>query len=187
MLRRPARNDKESTNDGFAGISFMKHGISDQEWIDYIDSRATAEVSDRIVAHITGCMSCWEFYEQISCSTQALREAGEEARQQLTLGDRQLHRLLRGVFSHLRNDEAVVTGHAQVRGRIDRLETVLVPFCGAQVAARALHTAAKDSPANSLEQVTHENWEPFMERLTRITAAICGDTFASLIRETGRY
>ncbi|MBK9316111.1 MAG: hypothetical protein IPM55_18000 [Acidobacteria bacterium] len=44
-------------------------------------------------------------------------------------------------------------------------------------------TAARYSPAQSFESVGPDNSEPFLDRLTNITAAMCGDTFASLIQE----
>jgi len=73
-----------------------------------------------------------------------------------------------------------------VQGQLNLLERALAPFCGTQAAVRALHAAAKNSPARSLERVTPDNWEPFMEKLTHIAAAMCGETFASLIWERGR-
>jgi anti-sigma factor RsiW len=124
----------------------MDHGITDQEWIAYLDGEAAMETRDLIEAHMTGC----------------LRFAQSEAM------------------------PAEQMAQAELRGRLDTLETVLAPMCGAQAAARVLHTAARHSPARSLADVTHENWEPFMERLTAITAAMCGDTFASLVWERGQ-
>jgi hypothetical protein len=161
----------------------MKHGITEQEWNDYLDGGAALPVRDRIEAHLTGCLSCWEFYEQMSGATAALDAAGEEARRELTLEDRQLHRMLRGVFAEIRSEAQTTT---QLQGRLNSLETVLAPFCGTQVAARALQTAALHSPARSLEKVTQANWEPFLERLTAIAAALCGDTLATLLREQGQ-
>ncbi len=49
-----------------------------------------------------------------------------------------------------------------------------------------METAAQHSPALSLADVTTENWEPFLERLTKLAAALCGDTFARLIWERGQ-
>jgi len=165
----------------------MKHGITELEWNDYLDGRAAAGVRDRIEAHFIGCLECWEFYEQMSGATEEMVEASEEARHGLTLEDRQLHLMLHGVFSRLRTGDAGGTVQAQVRGRLSLLETVLAPFCGAQAAASALQAAARNSPARSLEQVTPDNWEPFLEKLTVIAAAMCGETFAGLVRESGQF
>ncbi len=164
----------------------MQHGITEPEWNDYLDGSAEAALRDRIEAHLIGCMSCWEFYEQLAGASQQLNDAGREARDHLTLDDRRLHAMLRGVFASLRAGGAGATTPEQVRVWLDSLETVLAPICGTQAAARVLQTAAQRSPARSLERVRPENWEPFLERLTAIAAAMCGDTFASLVRERGQ-
>lgn len=163
----------------------MKHGISDEEWQDYLDGRGTAEARDRIEAHLTECLSCWEFYEQMLSATQALSEASKEARRHLTLTESSVHRMWQGALAQLQIEQAQAA-QSQVRGRLETLVKVLAPFCGTQAATRALQAAAKHSTARSLEQVTHDNWEPFLERLTAIAAAMCGDTFAVLVRERGQ-
>ena len=165
----------------------MKHEISELEWNDYLDGRATAEVRDRIEAHFLGCVECWEFYEQISGATQKLLEACDEARQVLTCDDWHLHAMLRGVFARLRALEPGSAVNPQVQGQLNMLETVMAPFFGTRAAVNALHAAAKNSPARSLEQVTPDNWEPFLKNLSSIAAAMCGETLAGLIWERGQF
>jgi hypothetical protein len=162
----------------------MKHGISELEWNDYLDGRAAAELRDRIEAHFLGCLECWEFYERISTATRELFNAGEEARRSLTLEDRQLHAMLRRVFAQLRDEPQPAS--SQVRRRLNALEKVLAPLCGTMAAARAIQAAARNSPARSLEGVSQDNWEPFLKKLTAIAAAMCGETFASLVWERGQ-
>jgi hypothetical protein len=116
-----------------------------------------------------------------------LKDAADEARARITPEDWQLHRMLSGVFARIRADESKAVLHPQVRGRLSRLETVLAPFCGPQAAVCALQAAARNSPAASLDQVTLDNWGAFLERLTAIAAAMCGETFAGLVRESGQY
>lgn len=164
----------------------MRHGISEFEWNEYLDGRAGDEVRDRIEAHFIGCLECWESYEQLSGATRELLSAGEEVRQRLTLEDRELHVMMHGVFSRIHRGDDKSAGQPLMQGRLNMLEKELAPFCGSQAAARALHAAAKNSPARSLERVTTENWDPFLEKLTAIAAAMCGESFAGLIRERGQ-
>ena len=164
----------------------MTHGITDQDWNDYIDGIATADVRDRIQSHCAVCAECWEFYDQMSCSTSLLQEAGNDVRRHYTLEDNRLNQLLGNVLAAIRSDESAVFGSVHVKGRLDMLETVFAPFCGSQAAARALQSAAAQSRACTIEQITEDNWEPFMERLTAIAAAMVGDTFANLVWERGR-
>jgi hypothetical protein len=163
----------------------MNHGISDQEWNDYIDGIAAAEVCNRIQSHCAVCEECWEFHEQISCSALLLQEAGNEARLFFTLKESHVDQLLTNVLAAIR-DESGSLDHFYVKGRLDMLETVFAPFCGSQTAVRVLRSAAAQSRARTLEQITEDNWEPFLERLTAIAAAMVGDTFANLVWEQGR-
>jgi len=164
----------------------MNHGISDQEWNDYIDGIATADVSARIQSHCAVCTECWEFYDQMSCSTLLLQDAAGDARRGFTLDSSHLDHLLTNVLAAIRSGEGGSFDPVHVKGRLDMLETVFAPFCGSQAAARALQSAAAQSRARTIEQITEDNWEPFMERLTAIAAAMVGDTFANLVWERGR-
>lgn len=164
----------------------MQHGITEQEWIDYLDDSAASAVRDRIETHLIGCVSCWELHEQLAHTSQALYNAGAEARRYLTLEDQRLHAMLRNIFLNLSGDRSEPVSRQQVQRQIHALKSLFVPFCGTQAATRALQTAARHSSACSLERVRPENWEPFMERLTAIAVAMCGDTFASLVQEKGR-
>lgn len=164
----------------------MKHGISEENWQDYLDGVARPEVRERIDAHLPGCLSCWEFYEQMTASVADLRRAGEEALRAVTLSDPQLHRMLRNVFQELRQETSAEELQTEVQERLDVLQTVMAPYCGPQAAVRVMERAAQHSPALSLADVTTENWEPFLERLTKLAAALCGDTFARLIWERGQ-
>ena len=74
----------------------MKHGIAEAEWNDYLDGAAAIDIRDRIEAHLFGCRECWEIYDRLAGATRELSLAGEQARQKLTLDDRQLYTMLRG-------------------------------------------------------------------------------------------
>lgn len=164
----------------------MKHDISNSDWNDYLDGTATASVKNRIESHLIGCLDCWDYYEQLLLATQKLQSAGEQARFKLTLDDGQLHHMLQEVFWQLNSSSTKHSKNTQVQEQLNNLETVLSPVCGSEAAARALKAAANQSPARSLESITTENWQPFLERLTVIAAAMCGDTFAGLVRESGQ-
>lgn len=164
----------------------MQHGITELEWNEYLDGSAKTEIRDRIEAHLIGCLSCWEFYERLASGSQRLNDASAEARNQLTLDDRRLHLMLHNIFANLHSETAQAPNQTQIQIWLEALKTVLTPICGKQVAARVLHAAAKLSPAQSLERVRPENWEPFLDRLTAIAEAMCGDTFATLVQEKGQ-
>lgn len=170
-----------------AGMSSMKHGISEQDWEDYSEGRLTDEARDRIEAHLIGCLSCWEFYEQYSNAGTQMRDAGAEVRRALSPSDERLHAALGGVFRRLGAQRAPGALRVQLLSkRLSEIEMALAAMCGPRTAARALRAAASCSPARTLECVTTDNWESFLSRLTSIATVMCGETGAQLIREGGR-
>lgn len=167
---------------------FMTHGISEQDWEAYLEQKLTAEEHDRVEAHLLGCLACWEHYEELKQTTERLHAAGAEARGSLTLSDAQLHVGLRGVFARLRAEKKPDSAiRSPLQARLDHLESVMAVMCGAHTAVNALRAAARISPATSLEQITAENWGPFLDRLTSIATVMCGETGAHLVRQSGKF
>jgi hypothetical protein len=166
----------------------MIHGISEKEWNDYLEGELDEATCDRIEAHLIGCLSCWEFHEEMALTTQALRSAGAEMRDNLTLQDHQLRKGLHGVFARIRTTEreTIFTKQTSIKQRLDALAAVMAPMCGSRTAREALTAAAQVSPARSLEQVTFENWTPFLTSLKSIATIMCGETGAHLVWESGQ-
>ncbi len=159
----------------------MMHGFTDQEWESYLEGQLTTEEQDRIEAHMLGCWSCWDRYDQMNLTTDQLHEAGAAVRHSLQPSERQLQFAFRHVMQQLRAPAE------QIQQRLDRLETVMAKMCGTRTAAQALQHAAKGSPAQSLELVTSDNWEPFLANLTSLAIVMCGETGAHLVRRNGQF
>jgi hypothetical protein len=166
----------------------MIHGISEKVWNDYLEGQLDDSGRDRIEAHMIGCLSCWEMHEQMALTTQALRRAGEEMRDDLALQDHQLRQGLRGVFARIRAAEmdTIFNRQSFIKDRLDALAAVMAPMCGSQTARNALSAAARISPARSLEEITPENWTPFLTSLKSIAVVMCGETGAHLVWESGQ-
>lgn len=166
----------------------MTHVFSEEEWNDYIEGRIDDETRDRIEAHLIGCLSCWEFYEWMATTTQALDASGAKMRAVFALQDRQLSAGLRGVFEKISKAETAKRDQPRgvIQRRLDALAAVMAPMCGSQTAMKALRAAAQVSPARSLELVTEDNWTPFLASLKSISAVMCGETGARLIWESGQ-
>ena len=166
----------------------MIHGFAEKDWNDYVEGTTDDQTRDRIEAHLIGCFRCWEMYERLSQATGALRSSGEMLRGVFALQDQQLHDGLRAVFARIKQETPLVSqGQShEVQARLNFLEAILAPMCGAQTASKALHAAAKAIPYSKLNIVTTENWEPFLERLTSFATVMCGDTGANLVRVSGK-
>ena len=161
----------------------MIHGISDQEWMAYLDGELEAVERDRLETHFIGCAICWEFFDRVARTTARLDAAGKATRHSVPLSDDQLRRGMGEVLARIRGGRIQTT---EVRERLDCLERVMAPMCGTTTATRALRAAAQGSPAQSLEYVTADNWTPFLSSLRSIAAVMCGETGAHLVWESGQ-
>jgi hypothetical protein len=168
-------------------MGFMKHGISSENWEDYLAGNLPPEARDRIEAHLIGCVACWEFQERLAVLDERLRDAGAALESSHALSNEKLKAGLRGVYSLICASRETGAPLTPVQQRLDELEAVMTVFCGAQTATNAMQAAAQHSPARSLKQVTSENWEPFLQRLTAIAHVICGRTGAHWLLESGRF
>jgi hypothetical protein len=171
----------------------MTHGISDQEWVAYLDGGLDGTDRDRLEAHLIGCLACWNFYEEMAETHEWLKSGGALVRRDLTPTDEQLHASLVEVFACINDPSCPPARRARtrytddlVRRRLDSLAAVIAPMCGESTARRALRCAAADSPARSLEQLTPYDWGHFLESLTSIASVMCGETGANLVWESGQ-
>lgn len=161
------------------------HGIKDEEWEAYVEDALTGAARDRIEAHLTGCLVCWERFEELQSVTAQLRETGARARRGLPLRDAQLHSGLQQAFAKLRAAESAAQA-ASVEQRLQALAHVMGTMCGTKTAAQALRVAAQHSAARTLASVSPDNWDSFLTRLTSIATVMCGETGAHLVKESGQ-
>jgi hypothetical protein len=158
----------------------MKDEFSDEEWDDYLTGRIASDARARIDAHLLVCSACWELYEKQALVMHAVGDATAEAREHLTISDRQLRIMFSQTLATIRAAEENTP--AQIRHGLEFLNSLLIPVFGPEAAHRALRLAA----TRSLDQVTPESWNSFLERLANITSIVCGDVFAGMILEHGQ-
>ena len=115
----------------------------------------------------------------------ALATAATEAREKLIVSDERIQSMLAAVLASVRLEDDS-TANAQIRIGLDFLRSILIPVFGPKAAQCALLLAANGSASRSLERMTLETWNAFLERLADMISIICGDVFAGLIREHGK-
>ncbi|HKX28644.1 MAG TPA: zf-HC2 domain-containing protein [Blastocatellia bacterium] len=166
----------------------MRHGISEQEWIDFLDRRLDRVAHARIEAHLADCRECDGFYERLKRAMRSLEAAGMEINRSRPVADDRLNLGLARILARILNAETRqqhLTPGA-VEARLNHLEELLSMMCGSWTAVNALRVAAEGTRARSLDQLTPDNWAPFLERLTSIASIFCGAAGAKLVREYGR-
>jgi hypothetical protein len=164
----------------------LKHGITEEEWENYLAGQTTQDSRQRIDAHLITCSSCWERYQDESPTMLALAAAANEAKEKLVVSDERLRSMLAVVIANARISEDVSTTSEEIRSGLHVLRAILVPVFGPRAAQCAMVLAANGSASRPLERMTHESWHAFVERLATIISIICGDVFAGLIREHGQ-
>jgi anti-sigma factor RsiW len=164
------------------------HGISDEDWEDYLCDRLPGRAREEIEAHLATCQTCREVYERVKRATRLLWQAGADARRSLAPPDGHSYRGMLSLFTRVvkENVDGTAAHKRSIQARLERLELVLGEMCGAHTAAVALSTAARSSPARSLERLTAESWQPFLKNLTLLTARVCGEFGAQLVWESGQ-
>ncbi len=164
----------------------MKHGITEEEWEDYLANQSTQYSRQRIDAHLVGCSQCWERYQDESPTILALAAAAREAKETLVVSDERLRSMLAVVMANARGFGEVSTTTDEIRSGLHFLRTILDPVFGPNAAQCAMVLAANGSASHPLERMTAQSWNAFVERLATLISIICGDVFAGLIREQGQ-
>ena len=165
----------------------MKHGITPENWENYLEGTLAPGERDRLESHLIGCLSCWEFHERMAKLTERLQADSTMLSHRYPLSNDALQAGLRATYARICASNGSNAEPTSVQQRLNELEAVMTVFCGTQTAVNALQSAAQRSPARSLKQVTRENWEPFLQRLTGIAHVLCGRTGAHLVFESGRF
>jgi hypothetical protein len=141
--------------------------------------RAERRRAQPIETHLRDCVACGELAAQLTNCTARLHEAG-------------------GMFDAARSSaqkswtppgRQCWCGSRRMTRRCNNASTNSKrrwPRCAGAHGGQSLTSAAAESPARSLAELTRENWEPFLHSLFAIARALCGRTGARLILESGQ-
>ncbi len=86
------------------------HGITEQEWIDYLNRtfKGSARERQRLDQHLASCTECKELYERILHTVSSLKDAAAEIRGGFPLEANQVHASLVRVLVRILDNEASV-------------------------------------------------------------------------------
>ena len=160
----------------------MKHSITYDEWLGFLDGELDAAASARVRGHIESCSECRATWEELCDATAALRYAAKEFAAASVVSVDAVSSGRERVLARIRGTslDAVAGGELTV-GRLRRLQRVVAPTCGAQTAFRLIVAAVGRTAA---PQGTPD-WRSFLEQLSELTSALCGRSMARLVWEIG--
>ena len=164
----------------------MKHPISYDEWLGYLDGELPPVPKARVGKHIAACAECTVVWEELLTVTAGLRAASEQYVAASRVSEEAVSRGRGRVLARIRAlagppaVEVVAEGELTV-GRLRRLQNVVAPACGAHTAFRLIVAAVgrTSSPGST------SAWQRFLEQLTELTSALCGRSIARLVWEIG--
>ncbi len=162
----------------------MKHSISYDEWLGYLEGELDLAATRRVREHIEICRECAATWEELFQATTALRSAANEFSMATAMSFDTVssgrERVLARIRATERSIEAVAGGELTV-GKLRRLQRVVAPACGAQTAFRLIVVAIGRTPTLQ----GPPTWRSFLEHLTDLTSALCGKSMARLVWEIG--
>lgn len=159
------------------------HGYTEKVWDLYLSGGLRPEVAARMDAHLLSCPDCASLYEREVPILRLLYAGAKEARENLTVSEDRLKVLYAELMAGIRAAEMSAGTPGLVETHLDFLKELLVPFLGSEASERALGLAASGTIAGSVNRINKDNWMAFLDRLATISAIVCGDVFANLIRE----
>jgi hypothetical protein len=157
----------------------MNCGISDAEWMDYLDQALPYRDRQRIDAHLRICSPC-------RVGLDGLRQVDHRLRIEFGLIGQSIDispesQLLAGerLLTAIRESSP-----ALAHDRLWRVRWVLALLCGSNTAARII--AAAEIQTEAAANSTAQKWPLFLRRLAFLTTEICGSYAGELIWAVGQ-
>ena len=167
----------------------MKHSISYDDWLAYLDGDLESGPAERIRAHLATCTECRDLYEGMLEATAGLRAAGALYRETVTLTPAAVEQGRQQLWSRigtLENGGSIedLVGPVLTIGRLRRLQALVAPVCGSRTTFYLILAAvAKMSPAP--DPAGGDDWKRFVRKLQDLISAFCGTSTARLVWAIG--
>lgn len=164
----------------------MKHSITYDEWLGYVDGDLDPATMATVRNHIADCGECHTIWEDLLFATSDLRSAAHEFASASKVMEETICRSRTRVLARIHAIEAPLAVHQVAGGelslrRLRHLQRIVAPTCGAHTAFHLIVAAVK--------RTSHPHdanaWHSFLEQLRDLTSAFCGRSTARLVWEVG--
>ena len=168
----------------------MKHGISEQQWLEYIDGALPARERARVWEHIEACPECAQTLRELDGWRALISEEGARLRLSAQLPEAEIDSLLAGCLERIRAGEPaglrLGLGWTVTEGMI-LLRSLMEPMCGLGTARATISLAARRSTADQQGHITERNWRIFVANLSEAIASVCGSAAGRLVSRAGVF
>ncbi len=150
----------------------MTHGISEKQWLRYIDGQLDGPGRLRIDEHILNCSECAACSARLLAWREFLAAEALQLRARVAADPVRLDALLAACLDRVSGPH----GWSLAEGAMLML-SLLEPICGLGVARRMRDLAMRQSGGN---------WQLFVATLSDAIGALCGSTVGVLVSRAGQ-
>lgn len=160
----------------------MRNTFPRKEWVEYACDTLPPDRKAAMDKHIAECAECRAISAQLLQVDRRLVAAAALLRESLPPESIPA----REAFEEWRNRVGVAPESGFVPQGLLRMELFLTPICGFRTAERAMLVATRQALAESVDLLTEVHWPAFVDSLSSIASALCGEPAGDLLREIGR-
>jgi len=166
----------------------MPHGISEQQWIEYLDGSLNSPQSVALRDHARCCPECAETLRELSLWREKLVEEAALVRAAFEASPADLDRLLSASLERIRPFEPAAyfsDPSWSFREAVTLLRLLVEPFCGSGTAGATIHLAVQRSTLNGTYAHTPAAWELFVSNMSEVVSSVCGTAAGRLVNQVG--
>jgi hypothetical protein len=165
----------------------MTHGISEQQWLEYIAGGLDRAERERVLTHAERCADCARLLSELEAWHDLMTAEAARLRRACRLPDGQLDDMLARSLEriHAAEPAGLRQGLAwTVREAMSLLSSLTESFGGPGTARATMDLAVLRS-TDSRGVVTGTNWRLFVANLSEVIDSVCGSAAARLVGRAG--
>lgn len=164
-----------------------EHGITETQWLEYLDGSLPESVCVRIRSHLAECAECRSMYQQLLKWESAVVQEIGRIHVAATRSSGEIDLLAARFLESVRENRIRPTQSAPFppAEAVRLLRALLDPLCGAGAARNAVQLATEQSCRAGEQDVSVPNWSLFVRNLSKNVGRVYGSPARVLIERVG--
>jgi anti-sigma factor RsiW len=160
----------------------MRHGISEEQWIEYLEGGLVELDGARFGDHLSACPECAATLVELSFWRGKLAEEAARMRAAFETSPDQIDRLLAASLERIGRSHPSWT----FREAVMLLRLLVEPFCGSGTAGAAVQLAMQRSTAHGWPE-NPATWDLFVSNMSEMMSSVCGTEAGRLVNQVGDW
>lgn len=164
-----------------------EHGITETQWMEYLDGTLPESVCARIRSHLARCAECRSMHHQLLEWESAVAQETTRLHVATARNSTEIDLLAARFLENVRQNQIRPTQRAPFKPAeaVRLLRTLLDPLCGAGAARNAVQLATEQSCRAGQQDVSVPNWGLFVRNLSKNVGCVYGSPARVLIERVG--